>query len=149
MRARLFDTRARIKRLDVGIRDPQASIVSPSTRFCPSSGAPRVISGIGRALCAAFRARKRFVICASVVYIGGVLEGSLFSLWLHYTRRAIARQCHPTRCSRIQIVTASRNLSFLPGSWTANNGRVALFRAAFSTAAASLSLNEGTLSPTA
>lgn len=84
-------------------------------------------------------------------YIGGVLEGSLFSpSGLHYTRRAIARQCHPTRCSRIQIVTASRNLSFLPGSRARRTmAGVALFRAAFSTAAASLSLNEGTLSPTA
>lgn len=50
-----------------------------STLFCPSSGVPRVISGIGRILCAAFRARKRFVICASVVYIGGVLWKVLFS----------------------------------------------------------------------
>lgn len=149
VRARPFDTRARIKRIDAGIRDPQASIVSPSTLFCPSSGqAPRVISRIGRALCAAFRARKRFVICASVVYRGcaGRFSPSGYIILAARSRDSATRPGvlgskllqHPEISHSCRGPRAGRTMA-----------GVALFRAAFSTAAASLSLNEGTLSPTA
>lgn len=114
-RSAIRHPRARIKEIALkNTRSPGRASRLLSVRPCPQ--APRVILGIGRALCAAFRARKRFVIHASVVCVGGVCarapRGSLFT---RRPRRALcsphdlARQCHPTRCSRIQIVTASRN----------------------------------------
>lgn len=149
-------SRARIKKVELKNRSPPSErrVSFPSVRSCVRRpGLPRVILGIGRALCALFRARKRFVIYASVVCVGGVCAllacPSSTRVSLHYARRMISRDT-ATRPGVLgpKLLQHPEIPRFLLRLLSMNNGRPH-YEARFSTATVLLSLNEGTLSPTA
>lgn len=109
VRARPFDTRARIKKIE--LEHETLGRASRLLSVLPFFGGTLDNPGNREGPFVSRFGRENALSSTLPSYIGGVLGRTFSVARRHYACRMIARQCHPTRCSRIQIVTASRNLS--------------------------------------